>query len=79
MDAAGYRETRLTLAGDDRLLLVSDGLVERGPGGLSTGLDELRAAVAGGPVAPQALLDAVLTALDPPRTDDVTLLALART
>ncbi|MDP5184455.1 SpoIIE family protein phosphatase [Blastococcus sp. BMG 814] len=79
LDAAGYRETRLTLAGDDRLLLVSDGLVERGPGGLSTGLDELRAAVAGGPVAPQALLDAVLTALDPPRTDDVTLLALART
>ncbi|MGY1827068.1 SpoIIE family protein phosphatase [Blastococcus sp. SYSU DS0541] len=79
LDAAGYRETRLTLAGDDRLLLISDGLVERGPGGLSTGLDDLRAAVAGGPVAPQALLDAVLAALDPPRTDDVTLLAVART
>ncbi|MCF6743990.1 GAF domain-containing protein [Blastococcus sp. KM273128] len=79
LDAAGYRELRLTLAGDDRLLLVSDGLVERGRGGLSAGLDELRAAVAGGPVAPQALVDAVLAALDPPRTDDVTLLALART
>ncbi|MGY1722795.1 SpoIIE family protein phosphatase [Blastococcus sp. SYSU DS0533] len=79
LDSAGYRETRLTLAGDDRLLLVSDGLVERGRGGLSAGLDDLRAAVAGGPVAPQALADAVLAALDPPRTDDVTLLALART
>ncbi|MCF6735667.1 SpoIIE family protein phosphatase [Blastococcus sp. KM273129] len=79
LDAAGYREIRLTLAGDDRLLLVSDGLVERGRGGLSAGLDDLRAAVAGGPVTPQALADAVLAALDPPRTDDVTLLALART
>ncbi|MGY2001755.1 SpoIIE family protein phosphatase [Blastococcus sp. SYSU DS1024] len=76
---AGYREARLTLQGDDRLLLVSDGLVERGPGGLDGGLEELRATVAGGPAEPQALLDAVLAALDPPRTDDVTLLAVART
>ncbi|WP_346619182.1 SpoIIE family protein phosphatase [Blastococcus montanus] len=79
LDAAGYAETRLTLAGDDRLLLVSDGLVERGAGGLAAGLAELRAAVAAGPAEPQALLDAVLDALDPPRTDDVTLLAVART
>ncbi|MGY2082401.1 SpoIIE family protein phosphatase [Blastococcus sp. SYSU DS0539] len=79
LDVAGYCEVRLTLAGDDRLLLFSDGLVERGAGGLAAGLEDLRAAVAGGPVAPQALLDAVLGALDPPRTDDVTLLGVART
>ncbi|MCZ2860038.1 SpoIIE family protein phosphatase [Blastococcus sp. VKM Ac-2987] len=79
LDVAGYREIRLTLAGADRLLLFSDGLVERGAGGLAAGMAELRDAVAAGPVAPQALLDAVLGALDPPRTDDVTLLGIART
>ncbi|MGY1884081.1 SpoIIE family protein phosphatase [Blastococcus sp. SYSU DS0753] len=79
LDVAGYREARLILQGDDRLLLVSDGLVERGAGGLTAGLEQLRATVAGGPVEPQALLDAVLAALDPPRTDDVTLLGIART
>ena len=79
LDAAVYREARLQLAGDDRLLLYSDGLVERGRSGLSGGLDELQEAVAGGPVEPQALLDAVLAALNPPSTDDVTLLGVART
>ncbi|MGY2065662.1 SpoIIE family protein phosphatase [Blastococcus sp. SYSU DS0619] len=79
LGVAGYRETRLTLAGDDRLLLFSDGLVERGAGGLTAGLAELRDAVAAGPVAPHALIDAVLGALDPPSTDDVTLLGVART
>ncbi|WP_347057339.1 SpoIIE family protein phosphatase [Blastococcus sp. HT6-30] len=79
LDVAGYRETRLTLAGDDRLLLFSDGVVERGAGGLATGLEDLRNAVACGPVEPQALLDAVLRILDPPRTDDVTLVGVART
>ena len=47
--------------------------------GLSGGLDELRKAVAAGPVEPHALLDAVLAALNPPGTDDVTLLGVART
>lgn len=74
-----YAEATLTLAGDDRLLLFSDGLVERGRGGLQTGLDALRRAVAGGPAGAEPLLDAVLEALAPPDTDDVTLLALART
>ncbi|MDK3256552.1 SpoIIE family protein phosphatase [Blastococcus capsensis] len=79
LDAAGYRETRLRLAGEDRLLLFSDGLVERGAGGLDAGMAALQEAVSSGPVQPQALLDAVLGALDPPRTDDITLLAVART
>ena len=79
LDDIHYPEARLTPAGDDRLLLFSDGLVERGRGGLGQGLDDLRATVAGGPVDPHALLDAVLGALNPPGTDDVTLLCVART
>jgi hypothetical protein len=46
---------------------------------MAAGLEELRAAAGSGPTEPQALLDAVLTALDPPATDDVTLLGIART
>ncbi len=79
LDAPTYAEARLTLAGDDRLVLFSDGLVERGRGGLGAGLDALRDAVAAGPVGPEALLETVLGALAPPDTDDVTVLALART
>ncbi|WP_116450239.1 SpoIIE family protein phosphatase [Blastococcus litoris] len=79
LDAAGYRETRLRLAADDRLLLFSDGLVERGREGMAAGLEHLRSAAAAAPADPQELLDAVLTALDPPATDDVTLLGIART
>jgi chemotaxis family two-component system sensor kinase Cph1 len=79
LDATDYRETRLQLAGDDRLLLFSDGLVERGWNGLGPGLDRLSEVVGSGPVDPHALLDAVLSALNPPNTDDVTLLGVART
>jgi chemotaxis family two-component system sensor kinase Cph1 len=79
LDASSYPETRLTLAGDDRLLLFSDGLVERSAAGLAAGLDALREAVDRGPTEPEQLLDAVLGALNPPSTDDVTLLGLART
>lgn len=79
LDAPTYREARLTLAGDDRLVLFSDGLVERGRGGLAAGLGALQAAVAAGPVPPEELLDAVISTLAPPDTDDVTVLALART
>jgi light-regulated signal transduction histidine kinase (bacteriophytochrome) len=79
LDAPTYAEARLTLAGDDRLVLFSDGLVERGRGGLSSGLDALRDAVAAAPVGPEPLLESVLGALAPPDTDDVTVLALART
>ena len=79
LDVADYSETRVRLVGDDRLLLVSDGLVERSAAGLAAGLEQLRAAVRSGPVEPQALLDAVLGTLNPPGTDDVTLLCVART
>jgi len=79
LDRPTYAEARLTLAGDDRLLLFSDGLVERGRGGLQRGLDALREVTATGPAGAEPLLDEVLAALAPPDTDDVTLLALART
>lgn len=79
LDRPTYAEARVALAGDDRLLLFSDGLVERGRGGLQRGLDALRDAVAGAPAQPEPLLDAVLGALAPPDADDVTVLALART
>ncbi len=78
LDEVDYAETRLRLAGPDRLLLYSDGLVERRDVPLPDRLDALCAAAAAGG-EPDALLDDVLAALDPPDTDDVTLVGLGRT
>jgi chemotaxis family two-component system sensor kinase Cph1 len=78
LDEVDYAETRLRLAGPDRLLLYSDGLVERRDVPLPDRLDTLCAAVAAGQ-EPEALLDEVLAALDPADTDDVTLVGLGRT
>jgi light-regulated signal transduction histidine kinase (bacteriophytochrome) len=79
LDEVGYPEARLQLAGDDRLLLFSDGLVERRGGPtLSDGLEALRDAVAAAPVDPHQLLDAVLEAMHPQGSDDVTLVGIAR-
>ncbi|MGY1621099.1 SpoIIE family protein phosphatase [Geodermatophilus sp. SYSU D00965] len=77
LDDADYPEARLHLTGDDRLLLYSDGLVERRDAPLEERLAELRAAVAAGR-DPDTLLDDVLAALDPPHDDDVTLVGLGR-
>jgi serine phosphatase RsbU (regulator of sigma subunit)/GAF domain-containing protein len=79
LDSAAYRETSIRLEVGDRLLLFSDGLVERGRAGMAAGLERLRAAAASGPIEPEALLDTVLTTMDPPAGDDVTLLGIART
>jgi serine phosphatase RsbU (regulator of sigma subunit)/GAF domain-containing protein len=80
LDDVGYPEARLQLAGDDRLLLFSDGLVERRGGStLTDGLDSLRHAVAAGPADPQQLIDAVLEAMHPQGIDDVTVVGIART
>ncbi len=77
LDAAGYRATQVTLRGDDRLVLYSDGLVERRDNDLEHGLELLRSAAEGISRAdPERLLDDVLAALAPPATDDVTLLAV---
>jgi serine phosphatase RsbU (regulator of sigma subunit) len=79
LDDATYAQAAFTLAGADRLLLYSDGLVERRRRDLAVGLDRLRSAVATASAEPEQMLDDVLTALDPPGDDDVTLLAVART
>jgi light-regulated signal transduction histidine kinase (bacteriophytochrome) len=78
LDDADYPEIRLDLAGDDLLLLFSDGLVERRDVPLEDRLETLRTAVAAGR-DPETLLDDVLAALDPPDDDDVTLVGLGRT
>ena len=78
-DEVGYPEARLQLAGDDRLLLFSDGVIERRGIDLAQSLEELRDLVANGPVDPHELLDAVLGSLIPNGTDDVTLVGIART
>ncbi|MFW3171336.1 SpoIIE family protein phosphatase [Geodermatophilus sp. CPCC 206100] len=79
LDSPDYPETRTSLAGADRLLLYSDGLVERRGARLDDGLAALRTAAGSAGPDPEALLDAVLAALDPPDTDDVTLVGLGRT
>jgi serine phosphatase RsbU (regulator of sigma subunit) len=79
LDDATYAQAAFTLGGADRLLLYSDGLVERRGSDIAAGLDALRSAVAAAAGEPERLLDDVLAALDPPGDDDVTLLAVART
>jgi light-regulated signal transduction histidine kinase (bacteriophytochrome) len=79
LDEVGYGEARLQLGGDDRLLLYSDGLVERRRGDLAERLEALRGVVATGSADPQELLDGVLGALNPQGADDVTLVGIART
>ncbi|RFU21105.1 SpoIIE family protein phosphatase [Geodermatophilus marinus] len=79
LDDAEHRAGTLQLDGDDRLLLYSDGLVERRGRTVADGLDALRAAAVTAGREPQQLLDDVLAALDPPSTDDVTLVGLGRT
>ncbi|WP_409330784.1 SpoIIE family protein phosphatase [Trujillonella humicola] len=78
LDDAEYAESRLRLTGDERLLLFSDGLVERRGEPVDGGLAALEAAAAAGGPDLSDLLDAVLATLAPPDTDDVTLLGLGR-
>jgi serine phosphatase RsbU (regulator of sigma subunit) len=72
-----YGQTSVRLARDDRLLLVSDGLLERRGASLDDGLAALLAAADRlREAAPQELCDGVLAELAPPDTDDVTLVGL---
>jgi hypothetical protein len=57
----------------------SDGLIERRGAAMDAGLQALRDVVRTGPADPRAVLDEVVAVLNPPGTDDVTLVALART
>jgi serine phosphatase RsbU (regulator of sigma subunit)/GAF domain-containing protein len=78
LDTTDYPQAELRLDAGDRLLLYSDGLVERRGRDLMDGVEALRAAVAAVPGAPQEVVDGVVAALDPPGTDDVTVVGLAR-
>jgi len=78
LDEAGFREGRATLSAADRLLLCSDGLLERRGADLADGLEALRAAgAAAGALPAQDLVDRVLAVLDPPDADDVTVVGIA--
>ena len=78
LDSVGYRQTTVPLGPQDRLLLYSDGLIERRRSTLDDGLAALLAAVPAGAADAESLLDDVLAALQPPDTDDVTLVGIGR-
>ncbi|MGY1777145.1 SpoIIE family protein phosphatase [Geodermatophilus sp. SYSU D00804] len=78
LDDADFPEVELRLDPGDRLLLYSDGLVERRDRPLPEGLEAVRATVAGLAGEPQEVVDGVVAALDPAGTDDVTVVGLAR-
>ncbi|MFH8798440.1 SpoIIE family protein phosphatase [Streptomyces sp. NPDC017936] len=71
-EAPHYEESEFRLRSGDRLLLYTDGLVERPPESIDRGLERLaRAATAAGPAPLERLLDAML---EPERRDDVCVL-----
>ncbi len=78
LDDVGYPQATLRLDPGDRLLLSSDGLVERRDRPLPEGLETVRRAVAAAAGSPQEVVDAVVAALDPVGTDDVTVVGLSR-
>ncbi|SFO42326.1 Bacteriophytochrome (light-regulated signal transduction histidine kinase) [Geodermatophilus obscurus] len=78
LDDVAYPQVTLRLGAGDRLLLYSDGLVERRDRPLPEGIEAVRRAVAAAAGEPQEVVDAVVGALDPPGTDDVTVVGLAR-
>ncbi len=78
LDDAAYPQVALRLDAGDRLLLYSDGLVERRDRPLPDGLETVRATVAATAGEPQQVVDAVVAALDPAGADDVTVVGLAR-
>jgi serine phosphatase RsbU (regulator of sigma subunit) len=81
----GHRTLEAQLAPGDLLLAYSDGVVEaQDAEGLFFGQERLTDVLRAAPPQPQAVIDAVLAALEAftrgePAYDDVTLLALART
>lgn len=71
-----YKQDTVTLTGDDRLVLYSDGLIERRGTDLQQDLNRLLDASKLSERDPDALLTALLEALTPTNSDDVTLLAV---
>jgi anti-anti-sigma factor len=75
---AAIPQERLVLEPGDRLLLYTDGLVERRDAGIDSRLEALRTAMEGAPADLSALLKALTRTLadDGVRTDDIALLVL---
>ena len=71
-----YSQGSLTLVGADRLVLYSDGLIERRGTGLRDDLDRLLSVSAFHDREPQTVLTNIVRSLDPTDDDDVTLLAV---
>ncbi len=75
-DSVNYAQGHLTLVGADRLVLYSDGLIERRGTGLQADLDRLLSASTFTDREPHTVLDNILRSLAPTDADDVTLLAV---
>ncbi|MFJ8824965.1 SpoIIE family protein phosphatase [Streptomyces sp. NPDC102467] len=68
--------TELILAPGERLLMVTDGLIETRGTDLSVSMAQLSAAATDAPTAPDALCDTLLSCFGKDRDDDIALLAL---
>lgn len=66
----------LRLRPDDRLLMVTDGLIETRGTDLGVSLEHLRTAAAAAPPGLDALCDLLLTRFGPGQVDDIAMLAL---
>lgn len=71
--------TAARLTTTDRLLLVTDGLIETRGTDLAVSMEQLREAAAGAPRDPTALCDTLLACFGHEREDDIALLALRLT
>ncbi|MEU9387125.1 PP2C family protein-serine/threonine phosphatase, partial [Streptomyces sp. NPDC048279] len=69
--------TELVLGPTDRLLMVTDGLIETRGTDLSVSMEQLRAAAVGALPGLEALCDTLLACFGRDREDDVALLALS--
>ncbi|MFI8928193.1 SpoIIE family protein phosphatase [Streptomyces sp. NPDC053474] len=73
------KTTEVRLTPEDRLLMVTDGLIETRGTDLAVSMEHLRVAAAGAPHGVTALCDTLLECFDRERDDDIALLALRLT
>jgi PAS domain S-box-containing protein len=78
MPSAEYPQADAELEPGSTIVLYTDGLVEERGASIDRGLDSLKAAVAGGPIEPEALCDHIVSLLlaSRPATDDIAVLAV---
>ena len=78
MPSAEYPQADAELEPGSTIVLYTDGLVEERGAPIDRGLEALKAAVAGGPIEPEALCDHIVSLLlaSRPATDDIAVLAV---